>query len=201
MEHPVGGDHRHKTQKKPTCDADTVSDTKPSGETTFANLLEDSAREAYSRPWHRIERGLRLNRLRIFVEDISPQFDMTKEEKDGLFLFLQKALDKKLLNTLKVVNYDQETQRITAIKGLEMKRSEIPTGATDGTNPEGINPKGALNPEGVSRPLGALNPEGVSRPLGALKWGFSAKKPKTIETRKRKKEEVPSVSTNVVITQ
>ena len=193
MEHPVGGDHRHKTQKKPTCDADTVSDTKPSGETTFANLLEDSAREAYTRPWHRIERGLRLNRLRIFVEDISPQFDMTKEEKDGLFLFLQKALDKKLLNTLKVVHYDQETQRITAIKGLEMKRTESPTGATDGTTD-------GANPEGVSRPLGALNPEGVSRPLGVLKWGFSAKKPKTIETRKRKKEEVPSVSTNVVIT-
>uniref|UniRef100_A0A6C0IGW0 Uncharacterized protein n=1 Tax=viral metagenome TaxID=1070528 RepID=A0A6C0IGW0_9ZZZZ len=181
MEHPVGGDHRHKTQKKPTCDADTVSDTKPSGETTFANLLEDSAREAYTRPWHRIERGLRLNRLRIFVEDISPQFDMTKEEKDGLFLFLQKALDKKLLNTLKVVNYDQETQRITAIKGLEMKRAEIPTGATDGATD-------------------GTNPEGIS-PLGALKWGFSAKKPKTIETRKRKKEEVPSVSTNVVIAQ
>ena len=205
MEHPVGGDHRHKTQKKPTCDADTVSDTKPSGETTFANLLEDSAREAYTRPWHRIERGLRLNRLRIFVEDISPQFDMTKEEKDGLFLFLQKALDKKLLNTLKVVHYDQETQRITAIKGLEMKRTEIPTGTTDGTtdgaNPEGVSrPLGVLNPEGVSHPKGALNSEGVSRPLGVLKWGFSAKKPKTIETRKRKKEEVPSVSTNVVIT-
>ena len=188
MEHPVGGDHRHKTQKKPTCDADMISDAKPSGETTFANLLEDSAREAYTRPWHRIERGLRLNRLRIFVEDISPQFEMTKEEKDGLFLFLQKALDKKLLNTLKVVNYDQETQRITAIKGLEMKRTESPNGTNDGTNPEGISPKGALNHEEVSRPK------------GALKWGFSAKKPKTIETRKRKKEEVPSVSTNVVIT-
>jgi len=188
MEHPIGGDHRHKTQKKPTCDADMVSDARPTGETSFANLLEDSAREAYSRPWHRIERGLRLNRLRIFVEDISPQFDMTKEEKDGLFLFLQKALDKKLLNTLKVVNYDQETQRITAIKGLEMKRTESTTGATDGTNPEGINPMGALNPEGIN-------------PKGALKWGFSAKKPKTIETRKRKKEDVPSISTNVVITQ
>lgn len=174
MELTVGGDHRHKTQKKPIgdTDADKSIDTKPSSETSFANLLEDSAREAYTRPWHRIERGLRLNRLRIFVEDISSQYDMTKEEKDGLFLFLQKALDKKLLNTLKVVNYDQETQRITAIKGLDMKRAENPNGVNDGISP-----------------------------LGVLKWGFSAKKPKTIETRKRKKEEVPSVSTNVVIMQ
>ena len=152
--------HRHKTQKKTSAEMGFTDTVPTEGENKFANLLEDSAREAYIRPWHRIERGLRLNRLRIFVEDISPQHTMTKEEKDGFFLFLQKALDKKLLNTLKVVNYDTETQRITAIKGLEMKR------LADGT----------------------------------LKWGFSIKKPK-IEgasgTRKKKKEEIPSISTQL----
>lgn len=105
---------RHKTLKKgvePEVKADA-----------FKALLEDSAREAYSRPWHRIERGLRLNRLRIFIEDISPQFNMTKDEKDAFFIYLQKALDKKLLNTLKVVQYDQDTQRIKSIRGLEIKR-------------------------------------------------------------------------------
>jgi hypothetical protein len=113
---------RHKTQKKISANE---NETQPE-EDTFKTLLEDSAREAYSRPWHRIERGLRLNRLRIFVEDISPQFNMTTEEKNNFFLFLQKALDKKLLNTLKVVNYDQTTQRITAIRGLEIKRVPPP---------------------------------------------------------------------------
>jgi hypothetical protein len=117
---------RHnKTQKKPL--GDLMDDESNENQNTFKNLLEDSAREAYSRPWHRIERGLRLNRLRIFIEDIAPQFNMTKEEKDNLFTFFQKALDKKLLNTLKVVNYDQEKQRISTIRGLEIKR-----------NPEGI---------------------------------------------------------------
>jgi hypothetical protein len=111
---------RHnKTQKKPINEIE--GDDK---ENTFKNLLEDSAREAYSRPWHRIERGLRLNRLRIFVEDISPQYNMTKEEKEAFFLFLQKSLDKKLLNTLKVVHYDQSTQKITTIQGLEIKRNQ-----------------------------------------------------------------------------
>lgn len=145
---------RHnKTYKKQLNDAEN-----PNGEAdaSFKSLLEDSAREAYSRPWHRIERGLRLNRLRIFVEDIAHQFNMTKDEKDAFFIFLQKSLDKKLLNTLKVVNYDQETQRITVIRGLEIKR-----------NQEGI-----------------------------LKWGFSTKKQRTEGTRKKKKDDVPSVSTN-----
>ncbi len=109
---------RHKTQKKWNLDQTSEK------EETFKALVEDSAREAYSRPWHRIERGLRLNRLRIFVEELTPQYEMTKEEKDAFFLFLQKALDKKLLNTLKVVIYDQEKQRITAIRGLEIKRND-----------------------------------------------------------------------------
>ena len=107
--------HRHKTQKKSPAE---LANT----EETFKVLLEDSAREAYMRPWHRIERGLRLNRLRIYVEDMAPTHNMSKEEKENFFIYLQKALDKKLLNTLKIVQYNQETQRITAIKGLEVGR-------------------------------------------------------------------------------
>lgn len=110
---------RHKTQKK-----GIDYEIKANKDESFKALLEDSAKEAYSRPWHRIERGLRLNRLRIFIEDISDQFNMTKDEKDLFFIFLQKALDKKLLNTLKVVNYDQDTQKITQIRGLEIKRND-----------------------------------------------------------------------------
>ena len=144
---------RHKTYKKVTIDDAKNEIIEP--EDTFKTLLEDSAKEAYSRPWHRLERGLRLNRLRIFIEDVSPQFLMTAEDKIALFVFLQKALDKKLLNTLKVVNYDTETQRITAIKGLEITRTDA----------------------------------------GTLKWGLNAKKTKPDATRKKKKDELPSVST------
>ena len=112
---------RHKTQKKVNNDIQQEITEK---ENTFKTLLEDSAREAYSRPWHRIERGLRLNRLRIYVEEVALSYTMTKDEKDAFFLFLQKSLDKKLLNTLKVVQYDQEKQRIITIRGLEIKRND-----------------------------------------------------------------------------
>ena len=148
---------RHKTYRKTAADLD-ISEKALEPTDTFKNLLEDSAREAYSRPWHRLERGLRLNRFRIFIEDVAPQFGMSQEEKEGFFLFIQKAVDKKLLNTLKIVNYDQEKHRITKIHGLEIKR----------------------------------NLEGV------LKWGFSVKKPNgdKATTRKKKKEEIPSISTH-----
>ncbi len=89
---------------------------------TFKNLLDESAREAYARQWHRLERGLRLNRLRLYVEEVGPQCSFTKEEKESFFSFLQKALDKKLLNTHKIVNYEPERQKIMCIRGLEVKR-------------------------------------------------------------------------------
>jgi hypothetical protein len=69
-----GKSDRHLTLKK-------SGDTDPPQ--SLSSLLEDSAREAYARPWHRIERGLRLNRLRLFIEDVAKQYDMTKEEKEG----------------------------------------------------------------------------------------------------------------------
>ena len=101
---------------------------------------------------------MRLNRLRIFTEDIAPQFGFSKDEKEYIFQFLQKALDKKLLNTLKVVVYDTDIQKITKINGLEIKR----------------------------------NPE------QQLKIGFATKKVKPVGTRKKTKEEFPSISTNTV---
>jgi hypothetical protein len=110
---------RHKTYKHVALDADEI----PHGSDRFKDLLDNGTQEAYKRPWHRIERGLRLNRLRIFIEDVSSQFNMTEEEKKTLFIFLQKSLDKKLLNTIKVVQYSPETQRIMAIKGFEIKRN------------------------------------------------------------------------------
>ena len=91
-------------------------------EESFKTLLDGGVKNAYNRPWHRIERGLRLNRLRKYIDDISASNEMSEGEKEELFVFFQKALDKKLLNTLKVVQYDQEKQHIVSIKGFELKR-------------------------------------------------------------------------------
>jgi len=87
------------------------------------NTLDGGVHDAYKRQWHRIERGLRLNRLRLYIDTIAPTYELTDKEKEGLFLFLQKALDKKLLNTLKIVQYDPEQEVIQSIKGFEIKRN------------------------------------------------------------------------------
>ena len=74
------------------------------------------------RPWAAFgDKGLATKCVRC-RERQREKYALTKEEKDNFFIYLQRALDKKLLNTLKVVQYSQETQRITAIKGLEVGR-------------------------------------------------------------------------------
>jgi len=111
---------------------------------TFLQFLDANADNAYKRPWHRLERGLRLNRLRKFAEEEAQRFS---GDQTQLFQVLSKALDRKLLNSKSVVNYDAEQEKILEIKGLTMHKqasgtvifslSERKTGATVKRKPEG----------------------------------------------------------------
>jgi hypothetical protein len=81
----------------------------------FLNL---NASEAYKRPWHRLERGLRLNRIRNFVEAEKKRMSLSDEDTEYLKAKIDKALEKKLLNSKTCVVYDQEKEEIQEIKGL-----------------------------------------------------------------------------------
>jgi hypothetical protein len=60
------------------------------------------------------------------MEEMSAQCSFVSEEKERFFAFLQNALDRKLLNTHKIVEYLPELQKIKSIRGLEVRRT--PTG-------------------------------------------------------------------------
>jgi hypothetical protein len=84
----------------------------------FMKFLVTNSEDAFTRPWHRLERGRRLNRLRKFVEDESLRFQFSEMDKTEMFDMLVKALDKKQLNSKSIVTYDTEQQKILEIKGL-----------------------------------------------------------------------------------
>lgn len=86
-------------------------------------FLDQDAGGAYKRQWHRLERGLRLNRLRKFSEEEAQRLHLSESEKQSLYTLLAKSLDKKLLNSKTSVIYDQEKETITEIKGLVMHRN------------------------------------------------------------------------------
>ena len=86
--------------------------------TELESFLNLNASEAYKRQWHRLERGLRLNRIRKFVDSESLRMTLSAEDTDYLKTKLEKALDKKLLNSKTCVVYDPEKEEIQEIKGL-----------------------------------------------------------------------------------
>lgn len=86
-------------------------------------LLETEATSAFRKPWHRLERGLRVNRIRLFCQDMKEKRSLKEEEMAALFNLLIKALDKKGLNSKTEVIYDPITEKIAEIKHLVMHQN------------------------------------------------------------------------------
>jgi hypothetical protein len=113
--------NRNKTVKKTN-----VAESDLSGNAQFTplmNFLRQESESAFRRPWHRLERGLRMNRLRKFSEDEAKRLKLSEVEKNNLFILLNKSLEKKLLNSKTAVIYDMEEEKITEIKGLVSHRT------------------------------------------------------------------------------
>jgi hypothetical protein len=89
----------------------------------FLSFLDKQAQDAYKRPWHRMEQGLRLNRLRLYADEDAVRNSYSEDDKARLIALLVKAHDRKLLNSKSNVTYDVETERITEVKGLVMHRN------------------------------------------------------------------------------
>jgi len=113
---------RHKTLRKSHND---ISGTPVdySVNDSLEQLLSTEAGSAYRKPWHRLERGLRLNRLRAFTEDMAAKRGLKTTEQAALLTLLTKALDKKVLNSKTAVLYDPEQEAITEIKPLVMHQN------------------------------------------------------------------------------
>lgn len=112
--------YRTKTQRRSVTDLSGVDFSQNAG---LEQMLLSETASAYKKPWHRLERGLRLNRIRAFVDDLVAQRSMKESEKTSLTSLLLKALDKKILNSKTAVIYDTEQQKITEIKPLVMHHS------------------------------------------------------------------------------
>jgi len=89
----------------------------------FMAFLTTNADSAFTRPWHRLERGLRINRIRKYVADESVKSNFNEVEQGRMFETLSKALDKKQLNSKSIVVYDSDKQEILEVKGFSYHRS------------------------------------------------------------------------------
>ncbi len=98
------------------------NDASGTGNLQLDKILEGGVSDAYKRPWHRLERGLRLNRIRQFVQDETERMNLSEVESMQLLSLLHKSLEKKNLNSKTTVIYDSAEEKIKEIKGLVSHR-------------------------------------------------------------------------------
>lgn len=113
---------RNKTVRRGTHDL-SANSIDYSTNTPLQEMIAVEAGGAFKKPWHRLERGLRMNRIRAFVEDLSGKRGFKASEKQSLLSLLMKSLDKKLLNSKTSVEYDPEEEMIKEIKPLVMHQA------------------------------------------------------------------------------
>lgn len=90
---------------------------------SLQELLKKESEVAFKKPWHRLERGMRLNRLRLFTDDMKNSKGLQEFEATALLTMLTKSLEKKLLNSKNSVIYDTETEKILEIKNLVLHQN------------------------------------------------------------------------------
>ena len=107
-------DDRTKTQRR----SHTVNEDQVGFYEKTIQMLNQDVTTALKRPWHKLERGLRIGRLREFVAREKERLKLSTEDSDTLFKLLLKGLDRKLLSSKAAVTYEPEVEQITEIKGL-----------------------------------------------------------------------------------
>jgi hypothetical protein len=114
----MADDARTKTQKKSFSDLDVTGALALGfSEKTF-QMLNLDAGNALKRPWHKLERGLRIGRLRDFSAREAEKLKLSEEDQELLFKLLCRGLDRKMLSSKAAVTYDHMTEQVLEIKGL-----------------------------------------------------------------------------------
>lgn len=91
-----------------------------STESALADLLQQEHRLSTRQPWTRLDRGLRVQRLRAFAAAQAEA--TTPAEVAALARALVEALDAKALSSKARVTYDAEAGVVCDIKGLRLSR-------------------------------------------------------------------------------
>jgi len=87
--------------------------------TTMNNLLDNEINNIFNRPWNKLEKGLRINRVNIYIDDVlKEKHTMGVVEIVKLKKLLTSALSKGVLSKNTEVNYDKDTGKIKDIRIL-----------------------------------------------------------------------------------
>jgi len=101
----------------PTVPVNQRNNTVMNADRFFSDLLDAESKSAVHRPWLRLERGIRMKLLRLYVEK---RTYLSATERIDLLVALVEGLDKKLLNSKSQITYNTDTGEIVEINALKI---------------------------------------------------------------------------------
>ena len=88
----------------------------------------------FTLPWNKLEKGVKMNRLLIFIQTEREEHKLTEQQAKELKNLLFKACETGLFNKISDVEYDESKAKIESIKNLDFnessKKYKIKTGGT-----------------------------------------------------------------------
>ena len=85
-------------------------------------------------PWNKLEKGMKMNRILLFVKKETEEHDLSPLLSKGLKTLLFRACEDGLFNKSSEVKYDEETCTINSFKSLEFneltKKYKLKNGGT-----------------------------------------------------------------------
>ena len=123
-----------------SADVNLEMDDKPNSE-DFSEVINESGDDKeekldprFTLPWNKLEKGVKMNRILIFIQSQREEHTLTEQQSKELKNLLFKACENGLFNKISDVEYDESKAEIKSIKNLEFnessKKYKIKTGGT-----------------------------------------------------------------------
>lgn len=81
-------------------------------------LIDEEKKSIYNKSWNKLEQGLKINRLNLFIDDLKKKYELNTIQKMQLQELLLKNCEKNKLNKNSDIIYDTENAKINDIKIL-----------------------------------------------------------------------------------
>ena len=85
---------------------------------SIIDAVEKEKNDRFQKPWTKLDKGSKLNRLTLFIENESVEKELGEDGKKKLKKLLFHVCDNGSLNKVNDVEYSDETYEIISIKNL-----------------------------------------------------------------------------------
>lgn len=105
-------------------------------ESSANSEVEETIDPRFAQPWNKLEKGMKLNRFLVFIENETKDKQLTDIQSQALKQLLFKGCDMGLFNKINDVKYNSETGIIESVKQLEFNdtshKYKLKTGGSKG---------------------------------------------------------------------